>query len=154
MQIQDDCVVSIHYTLTNEAGEELDSSAGQDPLVYLHGAGNIIPGLESALTGGSVGDKLEVTVAPEHGYGEVDPDLIRKVPREAFAGVERVEPGMQFQTQSPSGQVMRVTVKESNDQDVLIDANHPLAGQTLFFSVTVEEVRSATEEELAHGHAH
>lgn len=154
MQIQDDCVVSIHYTLTNEEGEELDSSTGQDPLVYLHGAGNIIPGLESALTGGSVGDKLEVTVAPEHGYGEVDPDLIRKVPREAFAGVERVEPGMQFQTQSPSGQVMRVTVKESNDRDVLIDANHPLAGQTLFFSVTVEEVRSATEEELAHGHAH
>ncbi|MBK9130495.1 MAG: peptidylprolyl isomerase [Gammaproteobacteria bacterium] len=154
MQIQDNCVVSIHYTLTNEEGEELDSSAGQDPLVYLHGAGNIIPGLESALTGGSVGDKLEVTVAPEHGYGAVDPDLIRKVPREAFAGVERVEPGMQFQTQSPTGQVMRVTVKESNDQDVLIDANHPLAGQTLFFSVTVEEVRSATEEELAHGHAH
>jgi len=146
--------VSIHYTLTNEEGEELDSSAGQDPLVYLHGAGNIIPGLESALTGGSVGDKLEVTVAPEHGYGAVDPDLIRKVPREAFSGVERVEPGMQFQTQSPTGQVMRVTVKESNDQDVLIDANHPLAGQTLFFSVTVEEVRSATEEELAHGHAH
>jgi FKBP-type peptidyl-prolyl cis-trans isomerase SlyD len=154
MQIQDNCVVSIHYTLTNEEGEELDSSAGQDPLVYLHGAGNIIPGLESALTGGSVGDRLEVTVAPEHGYGAVDPDLIRKVPREAFAGVERVEPGMQFQTQSPTGQVMRVTVKESNDQDVLIDANHPLAGQTLFFSVTVEEVRSATEEELAHGHAH
>lgn len=154
MQIQDNCVVSIHYILTNEEGEELDSSAGQDPLVYLHGAGNIIPGLESALTGGSVGDKLEVTVAPEHGYGAVDPDLIRKVPREAFAGVERVEPGMQFQTQSPTGQVMRVTVKESNDQDVLIDANHPLAGQTLFFSVTVEEVRSATEEELAHGHAH
>ena len=154
MQIQDDCVVSIHYTLTNGDGEELDSSIGQDPLVYLHGAGNIIPGLESALAGGSAGDKLEVTVAPEDGYGEVDQDLIRKVPREAFAGVERVEPGMQFQTQSPSGQVMRVTVRESNDQEVLIDANHPLAGQTLYFSVTVEEVRSATEEELAHGHAH
>ncbi|MCC6208444.1 MAG: peptidylprolyl isomerase [Gammaproteobacteria bacterium] len=154
MQIQDNCVVSIHYTLTNEHGEELDSSAGQDPLVYLHGAGNIIPGLESALVGGSVGDKLDVTVAPEDGYGEVDDDLIHKVPRDAFAGVERIEPGMQFQTQSPTGQVMRVTVRESNDQEVVIDANHPLAGQTLYFSVSVEGVRSATEEELAHGHAH
>ncbi|MCC6303147.1 MAG: peptidylprolyl isomerase [Gammaproteobacteria bacterium] len=154
MQIQDDCVVSIHYTLTDERGEQLDSSVGQDPLVYLHGAGNIIPGLESALTGGSAGDRLEVTVLPEDGYGEIDPELIRKVPRDAFAGIERVEPGMQFQTQSPTGQVMRVTVRESNDTEVLIDANHPLAGQTLYFSVSVEEVRSATEEELAHGHAH
>lgn len=154
MQIQDNCVVSIHYTLTDEHGEQLDSSVGQDPLVYLHGVGNIIPGLESALAGGSAGDRLEVTVPPEDGYGEIDPELIRKVPREAFAGIERVEPGMQFQTQSPTGQVMRVTVRESNDSEVLIDANHPLAGQTLYFSVSVEEVRSATEEELAHGHAH
>jgi len=154
MQIQDDCVVSIHYTLTNEEGDELDSSVGQDPLVYLHGAGNIIPGLEVALVGGSAGDRLEVTVQPEDGYGEVDPALIRRVPRDAFEGIERVEPGMQFQTQGPNGQVMRVTVKETDDSGVLIDANHPLAGQTLYFSVNIEGVRSATEEELAHGHAH
>lgn len=154
MQIQDDCVVSIHYTLTNDAGEELDSSVGSDPLVYLHGAGNIIPGLEDALTGSRTGDRIEVTVPPEDAYGPVDPDLIRRVSREAFAGVERVEPGMQFQTQGPNGQVMRVTVRESGDQGVLIDANHPLAGQTLHFSVSVEGVRGATEEELAHGHAH
>ncbi|MBK8163096.1 MAG: peptidylprolyl isomerase [Gammaproteobacteria bacterium] len=154
MQIQDDCVVSIHYTLTNEEGDELDSSVGQDPLVYLHGAGNIIPGLEIALVGGSAGDRLEVTVQPEDGYGEVDPDLIRRVPRDAFEGIERVEPGMQFQTQGPNGQVMRVTVRESDDEGVLIDANHPLAGQILYFSVSIEGVRTATEEELAHGHAH
>ncbi|MGE0372563.1 MAG: peptidylprolyl isomerase [Gammaproteobacteria bacterium] len=154
MQIQDDCVVSIHYTLTNEEGDELDSSVGQDPLVYLHGAGNIIPGLEVALVGGSAGDRLDVTVQPEDGYGEVDPDLIRRVPRDAFEGIERVEPGMQFQTQGPNGQVMRVTVRETDDSGVLIDANHPLAGQTLYFSVSIEGVRSATEEELAHGHAH
>ena len=154
MQIQDDCVVSIHYTLTNGEGDELDSSVGQDPLVYLHGAGNIIPGLEVALVGGSAGDRLDVTVQPEDGYGEVDPDLIRRVPRDAFEGIERVEPGMQFQTQGPNGQVMRVTVRETDDSGVLIDANHPLAGQTLYFSVSIEGVRSATEEELAHGHAH
>lgn len=154
MQIQDDCVVSIHYTLTNEEGDELDSSVGQDPLVYLHGAGNIIPGLEVALVGGSAGDRLDVTVQPEDGYGEVDPELIRRVPRDAFEGIERVEPGMQFQTQGPNGQVMRVTVRETDDSGVLIDANHPLAGQTLYFSVSIEGVRSATEEELAHGHAH
>lgn len=154
MQIQDDCVVSIHYTLTNGEGDELDSSVGQDPLVYLHGAGNIIPGLEVALVGGSAGDRLDVTVQPEDGYGEVDPDPIRRVPRDAFEGIERVEPGMQFQTQGPNGQVMRVTVRETDDSGVLIDANHPLAGQTLYFSVSIEGVRSATEEELAHGHAH
>lgn len=154
MQIQDDCVVSIHYTLTNGEGEELDSSVGSDPLVYLHGAGNIIPGLEDALAGSSAGDRLEVTVQPEDGYGQVNPELIRLVPRDGFAGIERVETGMQFQTQGPNGQIMRVTVRECDDKGVLIDANHPLAGQILCFSVSVENVRSATAEELAHGHAH
>lgn len=154
MQIQDDCVVAIHYTLTNGEGEELDSSLGREPLVYLHGAGNIIPGLEDALIGSSAGDKLEVTVQPEDAYGVVDPELIRMVSRDAFAGIERVESGMQFQTQGPNGQIMRVAVKETNDKGVLIDANHPLAGQVLYFSVSVEDVRGATEEELAHGHAH
>lgn len=154
MQIQDDCVVSIHYTLTNGEGEELDSSVGSDPLVYLHGAGNIIPGLEDALAGSRAGDRLEVTVQPEDAYGLVDPELIRLVSRDAFAGIEGVEPGMQFQTQGPNGQIMRVTIRESSDQGVLVDANHPLAGQILYFSVSVENVRGATEEELAHGHAH
>jgi FKBP-type peptidyl-prolyl cis-trans isomerase SlyD len=154
MQVQDDCVVSIHYTLTNGEGEELDSSVGHDPLVYLHGAGNIIPGLEDALAGSSAGDRLEVTVQPEDAYGPVNPELVRLLPRDAFAGVDLVEPGMQFQTQGPDGQIMRVTVKENTSEGVLIDANHPLAGQVLYFSVSIENVRKATEEELAHGHAH
>lgn len=154
MQVQDDCVVSIHYTLTNGEGEELDSSVGSDPLVYLHGAGNIIPGLEGALAGSRAGDRLEVTVQPEHAYGLIDPDLIRRLPRDAFADIERVEPGMQFQTQGPNGQILRVIVKESDADGVLIDANHPLAGQILNFSVSIEGVRGATEEEIAHGHAH
>lgn len=154
MQVQDDCVVSIHYTLTNGEGDELDSSVGRDPLVYLHGAGNIIPGLEDALAGSKAGDRLDVTVQPEDAYGVVNPELIRLLPNDAFAGIDRVEPGMQFQTQGPNGQIMRVTIKEATDKGVLIDANHPLAGQVLHFSVSVENVRSATEEELAHGHAH
>lgn len=154
MQIQDDCVVTIHYTLTNDAGEELDSSVGSDPLVYLHGAGNIIPGLEGALAGSRAGDALDVMVQPEDAYGLVDPALIHKIPHDAFAGIERVEPGMQFQTEGPNGQIVRVTVRESDEDGVVIDANHPLAGQTLYFSVRVEDVRGATEEELAHGHAH
>jgi len=154
MQVLDDCVVSIHYTLTNGEGEELDSSVGRDPLVYLHGAGNIIPGLEGALAGSSAGDRIEVTVQPEDAYGPVNPDLIRLLPGDAFAGIDRVEPGMQFQTQGPNGQITRVTVRENTGRGVLIDANHPLAGQVLYFSVSVENVRDATEAELAHGHTH
>jgi len=152
--IADKHVVAIHYTLTDDDGETLDSSAGRDPLMYLHGASNIIPGLESALTGKDVGDKVEVTVEPADAYGEIDGELVQSVPRDAFDGIEQIEPGMQFEARSPEGGSQVVVVKEVADDAVVIDGNHPLAGQTLHFDVSVEEVREATEEEVAHGHVH
>lgn len=152
--IGNDLVVSIHYKLTNNAGETLDSSEGNEPLSYLHGAGNIIPGLENALTGKTQGDSLQVTVSPEEAYGERVEQLIQKVPMSMFQGVEQLEAGMVFQTQSPDGQTHLVTVTEIEDEEVTIDGNHPLAGQELNFDVTVESVRDATAEELEHGHVH
>ncbi len=154
MKIQENRVVSIHYRLTNEAGEELDSSAGRDPLSYLHGTNSLIPGLESALTGQVAGDSLKVTVQPADAYGDVNPDLVQTVPISAFDSPENVKPGVQFQAQSPDGQVQLITVQDVTDEGVTINANHPLAGQVLHFDVTVEEVREASAEEIAHGHAH
>lgn len=154
MNIADKCVVSIHYTLTNDQGEQMDSSAGGDPLKYLHGAQNIVPGLEAALDGKATGDTLKVVVKPEDAYGQVNPALIQKVPREAFEGVSEIKPGMQFQAQGPGGQVQLITVMEVSGEEVTVNGNHPLAGQELHFDVSVEEVRPATDEEIAHGHAH
>lgn len=154
MKIQEKRVVSIHYRLTNDAGEELDSSTGGDPLAYLHGSNSLIPGLESALTGQSAGDKLKVTVQPTDAYGEISTDLVQVVPIDAFDSPENVKPGVQFQAQGPDGQVQLITVREVNDAGVTIDANHPLAGQVLHFDVSVEDVREASAEEIAHGHVH
>lgn len=144
----------MHYTLTDDAGTVIDSSANADPLVYLQGAGNIIPGLEDALLGLRAGDQRDVRVAPEDGYGLVIEELIQQVPAEMFQGVEKIEPGMTFQAQDQSGYIQRVEVKSVDDGMVTIDANHPLAGQHLNFSVTIVEVRPATEEEIDHGHVH
>lgn len=144
----------MHYTLTDDAGTVIDSSANADPLVYLQGAGNIIPGLEDALLGLRAGEQRDVRVAPEDGYGLVIEELIQQVPAEMFQGVEKIEPGMTFQAQDQSGYIQRVEVKSVDDGMVTIDANHPLAGQHLNFSVTIVEVRPATEEEIDHGHVH
>ncbi len=154
MHIAEQSVVSIHYTLTNDAGETLDTSDGREPLVYLHGAQNIIPGLESELTGKSVGDSFDVTIQPEEAYGTVNPELVQTVPHSAFEGVEKVEPGMQFQARGDDGETQVITVTEVADSGVTVDGNHPLAGQVLNFSVRVEEIREATEEEIEHGHVH
>jgi len=148
-------VVTINYTLTNNQGEELDSSRGEgrEPLAYLEGAQAIIGGLESALNEKNVGDQVKVSVEPAEGYGEINEELVQPVPRTAFEGVESIEPGMQFQAQTPDGpQVVRVM--EVNEETVTIDANHPLAGETLHFDVEVLEAREATDEEQEHGHAH
>jgi len=153
MQIATDAVVSIHYTLTDDAGETLDSSAGGEPLAYLHGKGNLIRGLEDALTGKQAGDKLQVTVAPANGYGEYDKALIQNVPRRSFKGVGNVQVGMQFQVQSPQGARMVTVTRVAGDM-VTVDGNHPLAGKNLNFDVEITEVRTASEEELAHGHVH
>ncbi len=154
MNIGEKCVVTFHYTLTNSDGEEMDSSAGREPLKYLHGASNIVPGLEKELEGKSSGDTLKVEVQPEQGYGQVNQQLIQIVPHSAFEGAPQIKPGMQFQAEGPNGETQHITVKEVTDDEVTVDGNHPLAGQVLHFDVTVEEVREASEEELSHGHAH
>ncbi len=154
MLIAQDKVVLIHYTLTNDKGEVVDSSSGGAPLSYLHGKGNIIPGLEKALEGKQAGDKLDVKVAPAEGYGERDDQLVQQVPRRAFAGVQDVQPGMQFHAQGSGGQMRVVTVVRIAGDMVTVDGNHPLAGENLTFAVEVTEVRDASEEELAHGHVH
>ncbi|MBW2940771.1 FKBP-type peptidyl-prolyl cis-trans isomerase [Zhongshania aquimaris] len=154
MIIANDSVVAFHYTLTDDNGTEIDSSKGQEPLTYLHGHGGIIPGLERELAGKTTGDAMKVTVQPADGYGELNPELIQPVPRAAFQGVDQIEVGMQFQAQGQGGQMQTVVVKEVDDENVTVDANHPLAGQVLNFDVSIESVRAASEEELSHGHVH
>jgi len=153
MVIAPDKVVLIHYTLTDEAGKVLDSSSGGEPLAYLHGQGNIISGLESALNGRQAGDKLNVRVEPADGYGVRDDALVQQVPRRQFGGTN-VQPGMQFNAQSSHGQARVVTVTRIVGDMVTVDGNHPLAGEVLNFDVEVAEVRDATPEELEHGHVH
>ena len=155
MQIAENTVVAFHYTLTNEAGQTIDSSRQrEEPLNYLHGHGNIIPGLEKALVGKQAGDKLEVTVTPEEGYGERHEGLIQQVPTSAFEGAGgELKPGMQFQAQTQGGPLM-VTVTQVEGDTVTVDGNHPLAGQNLNFDVEIAEVREASEEEVEHGHVH
>ena len=146
MQIGSETVVTIHYTLTDEKGVVLDSSAGEEPLSFVHGAGTMIPGLEKALLGKSPGESMKISVAPADGYGLRDEDLVQKVPRKNFP-VEDVEVGMHFQTRSPNGPRI-VTVLATDDENITVDANHPLAGATLNFDVQVLEVRAATPEDL------
>ena len=153
MQITENAVVSMHYTLTDEQGQELDSSVGQEPLVFLSGAQNIIDGLDKALQGKVAGDKLAVSVEPEEGYGAVHEELIQKVPTENFQGVDDIAVGMQFMAQTPGGE-QPVTVIAVEDDGIMLDGNHPLAGKTLKFDVEIVEVREALAEELEHGHVH
>ena len=150
--IANDHVVSFHYTLTNAEGETLDQSQGE-PLAYLHGAGNIIPGLEKALEGKNLGDKFTVNVSAADGYGEYNPDLVQEVPAQMFQGVDNIEAGMQFQAQTDDG-VQIVTVKAIEGDNIIVDANFPLAGQDLTFEVEIVEIRDASAEELEHGHVH
>jgi FKBP-type peptidyl-prolyl cis-trans isomerase SlyD len=154
MNIQNNSAVSFHYKLTDDDGINIDSSEGKEPLGYLHGAGNIIPGLEKALEGKKVGDSLTVAVTAAEGYGEVQKELIQEVPREAFQGIDTIELGMQFEAQTGQGGTVPVTVVAVTDELVTVDGNHPLAGRNLNFDVTIEEVRKASEEELARGHLH
>ena len=152
MQVANTKVITIDYTLTDAAGEVIDSSQDDGPLTYLHGSGNIIPGLEAALEGKSAGDSLKVTVEPENAYGERDEALVQTLPRDRFPDGE-VEVGMRFRAQS-GDETQVLTVVAMSPEDVTIDANHPLAGQTLSFDVTVRSVRDATAEEIEHGHVH
>ncbi len=153
MQVADNMAVSIHYTLINDDGEVLDSSIGDEALVYLHGKGNIISGLENALYGKVVGDKFNVRIAPEDAYGELMEEMIQVISRDMFEGIDNIEVGMQFHADVSSGSGV-VTVVNIKDDDITIDGNHPLAGHALTFDVEVIDVRAATEEEAAHGHIH
>lgn len=149
MQITKNKVAAIHYTLRDNKGTIIDSSDGREPLYYIHGNGNLIIGMEEGLEGKTKGDKLQLKIAPEKGYGEKDPNMIQKVPRSAFGGQE-VKPGMKFSTNQ--GGV--VTVTEVGLENVTVDANHELAGVELNFEVEVIEVRDASAEEISHGHVH
>lgn len=153
MQIGPNSVVSIHYELSNDAGEILDASAEGEPLVYLQGAQNIIPGLENQLTGKKAGDTLKVKVQPEDGYGVRQSELVQQVPRDAFPDPDNLTIGMRFSAESEGGHVS-VVITELTDELATIDGNHPLAGVVLNFDVSVADVRAATDEELSHGHVH
>ena len=153
MPITQDSVVTIHYTLKDDAGAVIDSSASGEPLAYLHGHGNIVPGLERELTGRNVGDKVSVRVSPGEGYGEYDKGLVQSVPRRALRGIKDVQPGMHLHAQTEAGP-RTVTVTRVAGDMVTLDGNHPLAGKHLNFDVEITEVRAASEEEIAHGHVH
>jgi FKBP-type peptidyl-prolyl cis-trans isomerase SlyD len=153
MQIEKNAVVTIDYTLTDGSGKVIDTSKGKQPLAYLHGGGNLIPGLERALEGKKAGDNLKVTIAPEDAYGMRDEKLVQVVPSSAFQGVPELKPGMQFRSQSQQGSTV-VTVTKVEGDNVTVDANHPLAGMALSFDVDIKDIRQATKEELEHGHVH
>ncbi len=154
MKVQDRCVVSIHYTLTSDDGDIIDSSSGKEALVYLHGSKALIPGLERELADKMIGDRIEVTVQPEDGYGLVDPELIQQVDRSVLEGVEALRPGMQLEATNQEGHRHFVIVQKIDEDRVTLNANPPLAGHVLHFDVTIEAIRDATEEEIGHGHAH
>ena len=154
MQITKDSVVSIDYRLHLGDGKIIDESEPGDPLVYLHGYEEIVPGLEKALEGRKAGESLKVEVAPKDGYGEYDPDDVEEVPREDFPPDMELEAGGIVSATDEDGDDVEFLVKEVRPKPVVIDFNDPLAGKTLYFEVTVREVRAATPEELEHGHAH
>ena len=145
MQIADNAVVAIDYTLRNDEGEVLDSSEGAQPLVYLHGAGNIIPGLEQALVGKQAGDELKASIEPEDAYGEYSVELVATLNRSMFEGVDELQVGMQFHASAPDGGMQVVTIRDLDGDQVTVDGNHPLAGQRLNFEVKVVGVRAATD---------
>jgi FKBP-type peptidyl-prolyl cis-trans isomerase SlyD len=153
MQIESHKVVTLNYTLTDNDGNVIDQSS-DGSFAYLHGANNIIPGLEDALTGKQAGDELSVSVTPEQAYGERDASKTQKVPRDMFPTDTDVEAGMQFHAQGPNGEMVVVTVTDVAEDGVTVDGNHPLAGVHLNFAVQVVEVRDASKEELDHGHVH
>jgi FKBP-type peptidyl-prolyl cis-trans isomerase SlyD len=153
VSIKQDSVVTFYYTLKDDADEVIDSSSPGEPLAYLHGHGNLVPGLERELEGKSAGDKLSVKVTPAAGYGEFSKDLIQKVPRRSLKGISKITVGMRLHAQTEQGP-RAVTVTNVMGDMVTIDGNHPLAGKNLNFDIEIVAVREPTEEELAHGHVH
>jgi FKBP-type peptidyl-prolyl cis-trans isomerase SlyD len=153
MKIAQDLVVTIHYTLTNNSGDLLDSSKGHDPLAYIHGHGNIISGLEDALAGREIGHKFDVKIPPKDGYGTRDSKLVREVSPGVFKSMDKPEEGMQFRANTENGMKVFTVTKIAGDK-ITVDGNHPLADVELNFNVEIVGIREASEEELAHGHVH
>jgi FKBP-type peptidyl-prolyl cis-trans isomerase SlyD len=153
MQIGDQKVVTLHYTLTDNEGRVIDQS-DDGSFAYLHGASNIIPGLENALSGKAAGEELSVAVSPEDAYGIRDESMLQQVPKNMFEDTGQIAVGTQFHAQGPNGEMLVVTVIEVQDEHVLVDGNHPLAGVDLNFDVKIIDVRDASEEEVEHGHVH
>ena len=153
MEITDNKIVTIDYTLKDEAGKIIDQSENGQ-FLYLHGASNIIPGLENALAGKKAGIELTVSVAPADGYGERDETMLQEVSKDMFESADQISVGQQFHAQGPSGETVTITVMEINDDQITIDGNHPLAGVNLTFAVSIVDVRDASDEEIEHGHAH
>jgi len=155
LAVADGLVVSLAYTLRLDDGDEIDSAASDEPLVYLHGAQNIIPGLEQALTGMKVGDARSVSVNPVDAYGEFDEEAFELVPYDAFPADVVLEEGMGLRmVDSGTGRQVEAYISELRDDGALLDLNHPLAGETLHFNVEIVGLRRATTDEIAHGHAH
>jgi len=154
MKIASNKVATLHYTLKDDKGALIESSVGNEPLTYIHGIGNLIPGLESQLEGKQAGDKISVVVKPADAYGEHDAELIEEVDRAEFDDGEDLDVGKEFQYDDEDGNVFHVRIVTLSDTKVTIDGNHPLAGKTLAFEVEVLEVRAASKEELEHGHVH
>ena len=153
MEIKPNAVVTFHYTLSNAAGEELETSRDGEPTAYLHGAGNIIPGLESAMAGKQPGDSFTATVAPEQAYGQPQADRVQRIPVKHLIYRGKLRPGMQVQINTERGR-LPATVIKAGKFSADVDTNHPLAGQTLTFDIEVIETREATPDERSHGHAH
>jgi len=154
MKVSKDCVVSLEYRLHLGDGKTVDESAPGAPLSYLHGRGQIVPGLEGALEGLAAGDSKQVVVAPAQGYGEHDTRGLQVVPRSMLPPGAELQVGMTLQAQTEGGDIIPITIRELRGDSVVVDLNHPLAGKTLHFDIKVSEVRQATTEELEHGHAH
>ena len=153
MLIEDRKVVSFHYTLTDETGAQLETSRERDPMAYLHGYRNIIPGLENAMAGKDAGDTFEVTIAPVEAYGERNPDSVQRISAKHFSNIRQLSPGQMVSLQTRQGPIQAVIVNIGRF-NVDVDANHPLAGKTLTFDVEIIDVRDATQEEIDHGHVH
>ena len=153
MKIRENCIVSIKYTIKDNDGNLLDET-GENPLMYLHGAKNLISGLERELAGKSVGDIIKVFIPQQEAYGEIRQDLIQVVSKEMFKGVKNIEPGMQFESRGADNQTTLVKIEKVNGDEVTINRNHPLAGINLNFEIEVVDIREATAEEIEHGHPH
>ena len=153
MNIEKNSVVRFHYTLKDAAGEVLDSADADDPMTYLHGHGGLLKGLEDALEGKAAGDKLDVNLTPEQGFGERQVDAEQRIPLKHLGGAKKWQPGMTAVVHTQHGH-RQVTVLKVGQTMATVDTNHPLAGKSLNFNVEIIDVRAATPEELSHGHAH